>query len=98
MRHICCILDNHANNANFNVSPADRPRDPDVHLRPYQSRKCKECKSPKFTFFIEVIGDIGIANSFIFEHRHADVANLPGLVFHEDWKQKLNHGYLDCHL
>jgi hypothetical protein len=89
--------DNHANNANFNVSSADRPRDPDVHLRPYQFRKRKECKSPKFTFFIEIIGGVGTSNSFIFEHRHADVANLPGLVFHEDWKQKLNHGYLDCH-
>ena len=97
MRNICCILDNHANNANFNVSSADRPRDPDVHLRPYQFRKCKECKSPKFTFFIEAIGSVGTTNSFIFEHRHADVGNLPGLVFHEDWKQKLNHGNLDCH-
>ena len=97
MRHICCILDNHANNANFNVSSADRPRDPDVHLRPYQFRKCKEFKSPKFTFFIEVIGGVGTTNSFIFEHRHADVANWPGLVFHEDWTPKSNHGYLDGH-
>ena len=97
MRNICCILDNHANNANFNVSSADRPRDPDVHLRPYQFRKCKECKSPKFTFFIEAIGGVGMTISFIFEHRHDVGANLPGLVFHEDWKQKLNFGYLDCH-
>ena len=84
MRLICCLLDNHANNANINVSSADRPRDPDVHLRPYQLRKCKECRAPKITFFVEVIGGVVTTNSFASQLGHVDVENLPPLVSPED--------------